>query len=91
MISIALGAVQDGRKLTGVRVAFGAVAPTAIRAPAIEAILEGRTLDADTIAAAATAAVEEVHPIDDLRASAWYRREMVGNMLRRMLNHVSND
>jgi xanthine dehydrogenase FAD-binding subunit len=91
VISIGLGAVQDGRRLTGVRVAFGAVAPTAIRAPATEAILEGRLLDADTIAAATTAAVGEIHPIGDVRASAWYRREMVGNMLRRMLNHVSND
>ncbi len=90
LISIGLGAVRDGRRLTGVRVAFGAVAPTAIRAPATEAILEGRTLDAATIAAAATAAVGEIHPIGDIRASAWYRRELVGNMLRRMLNHVSN-
>jgi xanthine dehydrogenase FAD-binding subunit len=90
VISIAVGAVRDGRRLSGVRVAFGAVAPTAIRAPAIEAILEGRALDDDSIAAAVTAAVEGIHPIDDVRASAWYRREMVGNMLRRMLNHVSD-
>ncbi len=91
VISIGFGAVQSGRSLTGVRVAFGAVAPTAIRAPAIEAMLEGRTLDADTIAGAAAAAVEEIHPIGDVRASAWYRRELVSNMLRRMLNHACND
>jgi xanthine dehydrogenase FAD-binding subunit len=90
VISIGLGAVRDGRKLTGVRVAFGAVAPTAIRVPATEALLEGCTLDAATIAAAAAEAVGEIHPIGDLRASAWYRRELVGNMLRRMLEHVSN-
>lgn len=91
VISIGLGAVQDGRRLTSVRVAFGAVAPTAIRVPATEAILEGRTLDVATIAAAAAAAVGAIHPIDDVRASAWYRGELVGNMLQRMLNHVSND
>lgn len=90
VISIGLGAVRDGRKLTGVRVGFGAVAPTPIRAPATEAALEGRTLDAATIDAVVAAAVGEVHPISDLRASDWYRREMVGNMLRRMLDHVSN-
>jgi xanthine dehydrogenase FAD-binding subunit len=90
VISIGLGAVLDGRKLSSVRVAFGAVAPTAIRVPATEALLEGRTLDAATIAAAAGEAVGEIHPIGDLRASAWYRRELVGNMLRRMLEHVSN-
>lgn len=91
VISIGLGAVEDSGKLTGVRVAFGAVAPTAIRMAATEAVLEGRTLDADTIAAAASAAVGEIRPIDDVRASAWYRRELVGNMLRRMLNHVGDD
>jgi len=90
VISIGLGAVRDGRKLTGVRVAFGAVAPTAIRVPTTEALLEGRTLDAATIAAATAEALREVHPIGDLRASAWYRGELVGNMLRRMLEHVSN-
>jgi CO/xanthine dehydrogenase FAD-binding subunit len=90
VISIGLGAVRDGRRLTGVRVAFGAVAPTVIRVPATEAVLEGRTLDVATIAAAAAEAVGEIHPIGDLRASAWYRRELVGNMLRRMLEHVSN-
>lgn len=88
VISIGLGAVRDGRRLTGVRVAFGAVAPTAIRVPATEAVLEGRTLDVATIAAAAAEAVEEIHPIGDVRATAWYRRELVGNMLRRMLEHV---
>lgn len=90
VISIGFAAVRDGRRLTGVRVGFGAVAPTAIRAPATEAALEGRTLDAATIDAAAAAAVGEVHPISDIRASDWYRRELVGNMLRRMLDHVSN-
>lgn len=90
VISIGLGAVRDGRRLTGVRVALGAVAPTAIRAPATEAILEGQPLEADVITAAATAAAGEIKPIADVRASAWYRREMVGNMLRRMLNHVRN-
>jgi CO/xanthine dehydrogenase FAD-binding subunit len=58
--------------------------------PTTEALLEGRTLDAATIAAATAEALREVHPIGDLRASAWYRGELVGNMLRRMLEHVSN-
>jgi len=91
VISIGLAAVRDGRRLTRVRVALGAVAPTVIRAPVTEAILEGHALDAETIAAAAAAGVEEIHPIGDVRASAWYRRELVDNMLRRMLHHVSND
>ena len=61
------------------------MAPTAIRAPRTEAALEGRLLDQRTIDAAVQAADTEIHPISDLRASDWYRREMVRNMLRRML------
>ncbi len=90
VISIGFGAVRNGRELTNVRISLGAVAPTAIRVPAAEAVLEGRTLDADAIAEAAAAAAKEISPINDVRASAWYRRELTGNMLRRMLDHVCN-
>ena len=84
-VSIGLGGVREGKGLRGVRVAFGAVAPTPIRAPRTEAALEGKPLDASTIEAAAAAAAAEVHPISDVRASAWYRTEMIRNNLRRML------
>lgn len=84
-ISIGLGALRDGGRLQAVRIAFGAVAPTAIRAARAEAALEGRPLDRVAIDAAVDAADAEIHPISDVRASDWYRREMVHNMLRRML------
>jgi CO/xanthine dehydrogenase FAD-binding subunit len=87
-ISFALGAVPANGTLRDVRVAFGAVAPTPIRAPATEAALEGKPLSAATIAAVLAAADAEIHPIADLRASQWYRRELVRNMLRRTLEHV---
>lgn len=89
-ISIGFGAVRDGKVLRDVRVAFGAVAPTPIRAPHVEAALEGQALDDAAIAAACTAAAEDAHPISDVRATDWYRREMVRNMLERMLNNVRN-
>jgi CO/xanthine dehydrogenase FAD-binding subunit len=91
VISIGLAAVRDGDRLNGVRLAFGAVAPRPIRAPAAEAALEGKALDDDTIAAVVAAADHEIHPITDVRASDWYRREMVKNMLTRMLVNVRND
>jgi CO/xanthine dehydrogenase FAD-binding subunit len=91
VISIGLAATRAGDKLSGVRLAFGAVAPRPIRAPAAEAALEGKTLNDETIAAAVAAADREIHPITDVRASDWYRREMVRNMLTRMLANVRND
>jgi xanthine dehydrogenase FAD-binding subunit len=88
VIAIGLGATRDGKILRNVRVAFGAVAPRPIRAPQTEAALEGKALDDKAIEAAVTAALNDVHPISDVRASDWYRRELVQNMLRRMLAHV---
>ena len=87
-ISIAVGAGREGKALRDVRVAFGAVAPTPIRAPRTEAALEGRVPDAETLETAAQVALEEVRPISDLRASEWYRRELIHNMLKRALTHV---
>ncbi len=87
-ISIGLGAVRNGRTLRSVRIAFGSVAPTPIRAPQTEAVIEGKVLDDSTVEAAVMAATNEIHPISDVRASDWYRRQLVHNMLKRMLVHV---
>jgi CO/xanthine dehydrogenase FAD-binding subunit len=88
-ISIGFAASRRDGVLADVRVAFGAVAPTLVRAPRTEAALEGRRLDRAAIDAAAQAAHDEVRPIDDVRASAWYRRELIRNMTRRMLDDVA--
>lgn len=88
-ISIGIAGVKKDGALTDLRVAFGAVAPTPVRATRTEAALEGRRLDDTTIEAAANAARDEVHPIDDVRATAWYRKELIHNMTKRMLDHVA--
>jgi CO/xanthine dehydrogenase FAD-binding subunit len=88
-ISIGLGALRRDGRMESVRVAFGAVAPTPVRGTATERALEGRLLDAATIESAAAAAHDEVRPISDVRASAWYRQELVRNMTRRLLEDVA--
>ena len=88
-ISIGIaGVLQDGA-LSNARVAFGAVAPVPMRAPRTEQALEGRRLDPATIEAVANVARGEVTPIDDIRASAWYRKELIHNITKRMLGHVA--
>ena len=86
-IAIAFAARRDSAgRLHGVRLAFGAVAPTPLRARRAEALLEGRAIDDALADAAARCAADEAHPIDDVRASAWYRKELLHNMTRRMLH-----
>ena len=82
------GTLKDGR-LSNVRVAFGAVAPTPVRASQTEKALEGQRLDAAIIEKVAGIARDEVKPIDDVRATAWYRKEMIHNITKRMLSHVA--
>jgi CO/xanthine dehydrogenase FAD-binding subunit len=68
-----------------VRVALTAVGPTCVRATASEELLEGRSLDPGLIKVAAEAASGASKPIDDVRASAAYRRAMVPVMVGRAL------
>lgn len=68
-----------------VRIVLGAVAPTPLRAKRAEEILRGQILNVSNIALAARLAAEEAKPIDDVRSSAWYRREMVEVLTRRQL------
>jgi xanthine dehydrogenase FAD-binding subunit len=88
-ISIGIAGILNGGALTHTRVAFGAVAPVPMRAPRTEQALEGRRLDPATIEAVANVARDEVTPIDDIRATAWYRKELIHNITKRMLAHVA--
>ena len=62
------------------------MAATPIRARAAERALEGRALDDAAIAPPLAVAAEGVSPADNALASAWYRREIVGVHLRRLLS-----
>ncbi len=80
-------AVEDG-KCKGVRIALGSVAPVVKRAIAAEQMLEGEAPTQDRIEAASRTAMEEVSPIDDVRASAGYRSHCVHVLTRRLLTQA---
>ncbi len=70
-------------QVAGARLAFGGMAATVQRAVRTEALLLGRPWNAATVEAARSALAEDFSPIDDLRASAAYRREAAGALLQR--------
>ncbi|HVP11601.1 MAG TPA: FAD binding domain-containing protein [Phycisphaerae bacterium] len=74
-----------------IRIAFGCVAPTVIRAKKAEAIIEKGGLADAAIADAAAVVTSEVSPIDDQRASGSYRRAMCGVILRRLLTQLRDE
>ncbi|OFW01186.1 MAG: hypothetical protein A3I61_08075 [Acidobacteria bacterium RIFCSPLOWO2_02_FULL_68_18] len=67
------------------RIALGAVAPKVIHATTAEAYLDGRAIDPDAMAEAGRLAVGDAKPINDFRASAEYRRDLIAVLTRRVL------
>ena len=74
---------KDGRAAEA-RLAWGSVGPTVVVSPEAEAALVGNRLDRETLERAANLARKAVAPIDDVRASADYRRQVAGNLLLRL-------
>jgi CO/xanthine dehydrogenase FAD-binding subunit len=72
-----------------VRIAFGSVAATPIRASAAEAALEGAPATPESIEAAVAALLGELRPIDDVRSTGSYRLEVAGRILRRVLEDAT--
>ncbi|OGO53956.1 MAG: hypothetical protein A2V85_00150 [Chloroflexi bacterium RBG_16_72_14] len=72
-----------------VRVALGSVAPTPIRARRTEAVLEGATPGPDMATGAADAVRLDISPIDDVRSTAAYRREVTARVLRRIVQDAA--
>jgi CO/xanthine dehydrogenase FAD-binding subunit len=96
MASVALMTVIDGDVCREVKLALGAVAPTPFRAMRAEEILRGQPLDGGAgerqlIEEAARVAGEEASPIDDIRATAGYRREIINRMMRKGLEKLIAD
>jgi CO/xanthine dehydrogenase FAD-binding subunit len=75
----------EGETIREVRIAAGSVAPTPKRLHAVEHQLVGTRLCAATIADARTLIMEAISPISDIRATAEYRRNVIGDLLVRAL------
>ncbi|MGI6855651.1 FAD binding domain-containing protein [Mesorhizobium sp. 1B3] len=80
----ALVSLADGL-VTECRIALGGVGPHAMRAPSVEKALVGRSFDRANVEAAAKRAVNDIAPLDDAYASAWYRARVTPVHIRRAL------
>jgi CO/xanthine dehydrogenase FAD-binding subunit len=67
------------------RIALGSVAPTVVRLPETEKHLAS----GGSISEAKTILAREIAPIDDLRSSANYRRQVCANLLERFLRDTA--
>lgn len=92
-VSVASVAVMlqagPGKVVDKVRIALGAVAPTAIRCPQAEEVLKRQPLTDWRVEEAARIAAGECAPIDDVRGSARYRRHAVAHLVARALSSLA--
>ncbi len=88
IVGVAVTASADNGACRHVRIALGAVAPTPVRSKKSEEILEGAAPGEAIIEEASRVAISQCNPIDDHRASAEYRCDMIYAMTRRALTQV---
>jgi len=88
IVGVAAVAVPEDGVCKDIRIALGAVAPTPLRAKKAEEVLKGQKFDDNLIEKAAKTAAGQARPIDDHRASAEYRRDMVEVLVRRAIKQA---
>lgn len=88
VIHFAIVAEFQDDVVVSARVALGSLAPTVMRAEALEAFLPGKSLTPEVCAEAGVVVQADVSPIDDVRGSGGYRRAVlqrtVAEALRRL-------
>jgi carbon-monoxide dehydrogenase medium subunit len=95
-VAVVLTTNDEGRtnerpsSILDARITLGAVAPVIVRAADAEAMLAGQPLTASVIGHAALLAQHAATPIDDVRSSAAYRRNIVSVLVRRALTQLMN-
>ncbi len=85
LAGVAATMTRSGKRAAHVRIALLGVDETPIRATEAESLLNDSEFGTDGVRAAVEAARELVEPIDDLHASADYRRHLVGILTERAL------
>lgn len=75
--------LDEADRVSSARIALGAVAPTPMRATLAEDLLTGAALSDELLREVGDAAARAAQPIDDLRASAEFRRHLVSILTQR--------
>lgn len=83
-VGVLLVLEEDMATCAKARVCLGVAAPTPFRALEAEKYLQGKTLSEENLAEAGRIAGQESKVRDSIRGVAWYRREMVGVLVKRM-------
>lgn len=89
VVNVAVRLEMAGQTCKDARIALGSMAPTPIRCYQAEGLLKGKGIDQKLIHRCAAEAVAESDPIDDGRASAWYRIKAGTALVARALEQAA--
>lgn len=81
---VLLSVKEDLKTCVKARICLGVAAPTPFRAQMAEEFLEGKVIEENVLSEAGRIAGKESRVRDSIRGVAWYRREMVGVLVKRM-------
>lgn len=81
---------EDKKSVKSVKLVMGSVSPKPIVSEAVPALIVGKELNDELIEEVGEAAMGEAKPISDVRASAEYRKDVVGALARRLTKEAYN-
>jgi CO/xanthine dehydrogenase FAD-binding subunit len=87
-VAIAALARMKGGRIEDIRIGAASVREYPARLTATEQTLTGKAVTPETIAAARSAVLSEVRPIDDIRSTAKYRAAVAANLLEEFLRSL---
>ncbi len=80
---------MEAGRIVDIRIALGSVAPTVLRAVETEKTLRGEKLSPAVLHAAQEVLAREIAPIDDMRSTSRYRRDVAQNLLAEFCEALS--
>jgi len=90
LATVALILEVEKDKVADVRIAMGSIAPIPLRLIKVEEFLKNKKINDEFIEEAVKKVREEVNPINDIRASAEYRRYISGILFKRAFRKLTD-
>jgi len=76
---------MDGKKCKHARLSIGCVAATPMRLEKTEALLKGEEITDELLGKIVASVADEINPIDDVRSTAEYRKQVAGVLIKRVI------
>jgi carbon-monoxide dehydrogenase medium subunit len=89
LVGVAAAAAFDGPVCRELRLAVGAACETPQRIAALEELARGQSLSEELTAEIAEGYAKSMETLEDLRGSAWYRKQMIRVNVSRALRQIS--